>query len=236
MTGTAAHEELFIIHPAAWRALSPEAVDATVASLKELDLYRLPYDRVAVQIGFDEAFEPNPTAGPAVRQKLGPRSVVLFHGLSLTSYERCEYIFTPTRSVTSLPGPEATAVPGERLAGTIAPNRLVDGLITLLATKNAVKERRESKLAALGIGKRNPLRRFRYSTTITVPEELEADPEHPPTGRTVCPHLRRGHIRRQHYGPGRAYVKQVWIEPCFVNADPGFVSTRAAYNLGKIAP
>ncbi len=31
------------------------------------------------------------------------------------------------------------------------------------------------------------------------------------------PHLRRGHARRQHYGAGRALVKDIWIEPVLVN-------------------
>lgn len=31
------------------------------------------------------------------------------------------------------------------------------------------------------------------------------------------PHLRRGHARRQHYGAGRKLIKDIWIEPVFVN-------------------
>lgn len=39
-----------------------------------------------------------------------------------------------------------------------------------------------------------------------------------PTGRTTAPHRRRGHWRRQHYGPGRAQVRRVRIAPVLVNA------------------
>lgn len=39
-----------------------------------------------------------------------------------------------------------------------------------------------------------------------------------PTGRTTAPHRRRGHWRRQHYGPGRANTRRVRIAPVMVNA------------------
>lgn len=50
-------------------------------------------------------------------------------------------------------------------------------------------------------------------------------------GRRVRPHLRRGHVRRQHYGPGREFIRQVFIEPVFVNADEGWIAERTAYNV-----
>ncbi|OBK38612.1 hypothetical protein A5658_03580 [Mycobacterium sp. 1245111.1] len=39
-----------------------------------------------------------------------------------------------------------------------------------------------------------------------------------PTGRTTAPHRRRGHWRRQHFGPGRAQIRRVRIAPVMVNA------------------
>lgn len=39
-----------------------------------------------------------------------------------------------------------------------------------------------------------------------------------PTGRTTAPHRRRGHWRRQRYGPGRTIVRRVRIAPVMVNA------------------
>jgi hypothetical protein len=39
-----------------------------------------------------------------------------------------------------------------------------------------------------------------------------------PTGRTTAPHRRRGHWRRQHYGPGRVDVRRIRIAPVMVNA------------------
>lgn len=39
-----------------------------------------------------------------------------------------------------------------------------------------------------------------------------------PTGRTTAPHRRRGHWRRQHYGPGRTNTRRIRIAPVMVNA------------------
>jgi len=111
-------------------------------------------------------------------------------------------------------------------------------LIVLLATRNAIKVRTKDKLAALGIGKRKltsnqkPL----YTTTITLPHLPVTDSKGEPTGRTVSPHLRRGHIRQQAWGPRRSFHKAIWIEPMFVNADPSYVSSRVAYNTSIIPP
>lgn len=50
-----------------------------------------------------------------------------------------------------------------------------------------------------------------------------ADPGHTaePTGRTLAPHRRRGHWRRQHHGPGGRDIKLVRIAPVLVNASHG---------------
>jgi hypothetical protein len=42
-----------------------------------------------------------------------------------------------------------------------------------------------------------------------------------PTGKTVAPHLRRGHWRRKHYGPRNILVRRVRIGPVLVNAGGG---------------
>ena len=44
------------------------------------------------------------------------------------------------------------------------------------------------------------------------------------------PHLRRGHIRTQHYGVGNKEIKKIFIQPVFVNADEGWIADqRKAY-------
>lgn len=106
-------------------------------------------------------------------------------------------------------------------------------LIVMLATRNVVKTRIKDKLAALGIGKaKKDDKRPIYTTTLSLPvRHVSAPgPGHSGLGVTKRPHLRRGHVRQQHCGPRYEFVKQVWVEPCFVNADENFVSSRSSYN------
>jgi hypothetical protein len=45
-------------------------------------------------------------------------------------------------------------------------------------------------------------------------------------GRTVAPHVRRGHWRRQYHGPGRQLVKRIRITPVLVNAGRSGIAPR----------
>jgi hypothetical protein len=118
-------------------------------------------------------------------------------------------------------------LPSERERDAIA-----HALIALLATKNVVKSIKHNPLAKHGIGaKKNSTKRYEYVTTISVPRELPKDEEHKPSGNERAPHLRRGHIRRQHYGPGNELIKKIFIAPIFVNADKTWVKQRTAYNV-----
>lgn len=55
-------------------------------------------------------------------------------------------------------------------------------------------------------------------TVTTPPPDTASAARGEPTGRTTAPHRRRGHWRRQHYGPGRANTRRVRIAPVLVNA------------------
>jgi hypothetical protein len=58
------------------------------------------------------------------------------------------------------------------------------------------------------------------------------------TGRTVAPHVRRGHWRRQHHGPRGELVKRVRIAPVLVNAHMGASAPRVyrLANAGRSEP
>ncbi|MFB9178569.1 hypothetical protein ACFFX1_10550 [Dactylosporangium sucinum] len=53
---------------------------------------------------------------------------------------------------------------------------------------------------------------------LNVKRTTVSDPADGGTGRTLAPHARRGHWRRQHHGPGGALVKRVRVAPTLVNA------------------
>ena len=56
------------------------------------------------------------------------------------------------------------------------------------------------------------------NVTATTPVEEQPAAKGEPTGRTTAPHRRRGHWRRQHFGPGRTQTRRVRIAPVMVNA------------------
>lgn len=56
------------------------------------------------------------------------------------------------------------------------------------------------------------------NVTATTPAEQQPTVKGEPTGRTTAPHRRRGHWRRQHFGPGRTQTRRVRIAPVMVNA------------------
>jgi len=110
---------------------------------------------------------------------------------------------------------------------------LVKTLIVLLATKNTKKESFTNKILAKGKSNGSNEYRKNYPTTTTISlgkinETFVKDGE---DVRNVRPHLRRGHLRNQHYGPNKEMVKQIFIAPVFVNASEGWIAERKAYNV-----
>jgi hypothetical protein len=111
------------------------------------------------------------------------------------------------------------------------PQYFADLLVVLLATKGVVKQTKASKLAKLGIGKLRP----QTVTTLRLDRTL-TDAAGNPTGRHVRPHLRRGHIKSQFYGPQRSLRKKIWIEPIMVNVDVGAEPAPRPYRIKGLLP
>lgn len=238
---------LFIIGHDALAAITDEEVAATVADLKELDLYRLPYDRVAVRLQTDdcilpENFQPdvhglNPRFNwwqdkdGRWHSKMGPAHFVEFRNLNLKGEPAPMWVVHDG----SDPGWQRYEFQDRGDIAVGMAERVINILITLLATRNAVKTTEHNKAARLGIGgkKKGSTKRYEYVTSISVPKILEDDEEHASSGKEKVPHLRRGHIRRQHYGPKNSMVKRKFIEAVFVNADKDWVATRTAYNVTR---
>lgn len=205
---------LFVITPGVSRSISVDEVEATALALKEAGLYAMPYDR-DVYIEIDGTEGVGPDVLPGLKCVYGP-------------YGRDQVVklsFQHPNSKKTVDDPDPFDLESARELEAL--------LIVLLATKNAEKQTTENKLAKLGIGK-GPRGKFAYTTTISLPRDLDDDGDNPPKGVGKAPHLRRGHIRRQPFGPGREQIKVIFIAPIFVNADPDFVATRRKYVLGKL--
>lgn len=231
-------EQCFILSEEVLRAVSVEEIDATWEDMKELELNKPPYEAFDVVIPssiiqiVDEAGNKTPAPND---QNMRIRFVGhTATWLVQTSKGWINYMSEMHRVM-------ETVMKKDRRLRLYQTHEDLDEeflncsqgiyriLIVMLATRNAAKTRKECKTLRLGIGSKE---RNRYTTTITIGKVTEQAEPSKPTGTKVRPHLRRGHIRRQHYGPGRQYVKQIFIEPVFVNADEGWIAERTAYNVG----
>lgn len=230
---------LFTIGHDVITALSPEEVAATCRDLDELGLYHLPYPEVDIEFEGRDVIRWVDKDGNfsncegVVDGKSDMKLFCRFKGISLEeNHPFSVWVIEPrsnhTEDITKYGGKDKET--GELINPNLRRHLVASGLIALLATRNVVKTTKENKLGGLGIGcKKNP---YTSVTTISLPKEMSDDTEHSPTGEHRRPHFRRGHIRRQHYGPAMAFEKKIWIEPVFVNADPDWVDKRERYNVG----
>lgn len=210
-----AMKHLFALAPGVMFSLPEEEVMATAAGLREVGLFQMPYDRdVYIEISARECVGPD----------VNPDHAVIYGPLG--AGQECGTMVRDVRLDHTYPY-------WSPLDSPVAVDMLKALLIVLLATKNADKNTVENKLAKLGIGKKHKTSRsFASTTTISLPTCMHDDEHHPPKGIKVTPHLRRGHVRHQHFGAGNENVKMIWIAPVFVNADPDFVATRKRYMIG----
>jgi hypothetical protein len=106
-------------------------------------------------------------------------------------------------------------------------------LILLLATKNADKKTVINSKRSISPRAKKDSKNYSHTTTIKIGKITETYGSSTGTGGTKRPHLRRGHIRTQHFGKGNAEVKKVFIQPVFVNADENWISEQKTYKVIK---
>jgi len=227
--------ELFLIDHETLKACVYDEVEETYSSMEELGLAHLPYSHTHIGVPGSAVIS---LIQDAAVEELHKKAQKEFASLELHfRYYDEEFYELVSRFTPNAERPTFTKwvnmqdfdpPNSENYAAAALVMRRV--LIVLLATRNAIKVRTKDKLFALGIGKRSKNnQRPLYTTSITLPK-LPTNEKGALTGRSISPHLRRGHIRQQAWGPKRSFHKAIWIEPIFVNADPTYVSTRVAYN------
>ena len=195
---------------------------ATYALMEELDIAKGPYPRFDIVLPYQIIGVIDPVGNRLMALNEGERFVLMIENEHAIS------------ACVLFPGgrPPYYFADGFDLRVAID---YVQLLIVLLATKNTVTETKHNKALSLGIGKRD--RKHEYVTTITIGAVTEVEPSADPstaTGRRLRPHLRRGHIRRQHFGPNREWIKKIFIAPVFVNSTDEVKNTlRTRYNVTK---
>lgn len=106
--------------------------------------------------------------------------------------------------------------------------RVLATLFVVLAAKNVKKSTIEFKQP--NENSRKKPKKYKYITTINIGQITENYQSKGGSHSSPKPHLRRGHIRTQHFGVGNKEVKKIFIQPVFVNADEGWIADqRKAY-------
>jgi hypothetical protein len=227
---------------------SKEEVKATIEGMKELGICRAPFDQMDILVQERELFKIYKTSVTSQREyermqadlEHSSREIIFRYDNQQAHPKvvQCLMEGAPHQWVNMVDFLlECTAAEGAPRDYTKTVYEigleLLDILIALLATRNVVKEVKECKTLRLGIGRKD---RHQYTTTLKIGQLVEqVDGPDSASGLTRRPHLRRGHIRRQHHGPKNELVKSIWIEPVFVNADASWIAERTAYNVSLAA-
>ena len=104
-------------------------------------------------------------------------------------------------------------------------------LILLLATKNIDKRTLSNNKRSVSPRSQKDAKHYSHTTTIRIGKITETYTSDVGGGRNVRPHLRRGHIRTQHFGKGNAETKKIFIQPIFVNADENWINEQKTYKV-----
>lgn len=233
------NRQCFFLHGELFEAMKRKEIEATVAAMREYGIYKLPYPVVDIKIAGDSFWRWHMSDAPRALRKamdtatgrelllraIEDETIVCFTNVSLDpSIKAKPFVYRFGKYYSS------DEVEDEGSKGNF--KLLRDLLIVLLATKNIKKQVHHDAMAKLRIGKSRE--GHVYTTTLTLPAAADVVRVNATASDgTVRPHLRRGHVRRQRHGPKNVAVKLIWVEPCFINADPDFISEREAYNISK---
>jgi len=243
--------QLFIIADEIWQNSSLDEIEATATDMEAMGIYYPPCNHFEVLIN-SESF-------PHLLKKTTLTKAQVDHAYK-NQYFRIEAVIGDMSNWTETTKAELMAVKkktGEWIGLTWLSNKkLIEGkltelmwreekvvretsinlilnlLLVALATKNVERKNKPNLTAKQVIRPKALKSNYEYTTTLTIGKVVGAEREEGDIGGwKVRPHLRRGHIREQRYGPNRQLVKKLFIQPVFVNAADGVMSQRKAYNV-----
>jgi hypothetical protein len=256
MTRARVVRQLFLIGPDLLNCLSVEEVEATYADMVEMDIAKPPYAEFDIRMPlmaygknlgrFLDYYKTDlEKLEHGEQASLGKEERNLLIGLSVLSDNEIKVLSSMnfdlnysfnfddnSKEQHSFFLSRNNWVSGKKhIASKEATDHVFKMLVVLLATRNVIREVKPNKLAKLGIGKHL----YASTTTLKIGNVTETGGEQTGAGIVRRPHLRRGHVRRQKYGPGLQFEKKIFIEAVFVNADEGWIAERTAYNMSRAA-
>ena len=228
--------ELFRLAKNVWDSLTFEDVIETTDAMKELDLFYPPTTIFDVECPSD-AMDVYADDGVGPYEKESIDTIICHYDLTAIpsdNYFNITFIKNGKRlNMTHVTYPQYFKEDITRGVYNHFYIFIVHALIAVLASRNIEKKPRVNDARSRNHQEREDSRKYDMTTTIKIGPITEyVGKSDNPTGRTVRPHLRRGHIKTVRIGEGRKDVKKVFIQPCFVNADRDWVAEpRKSYNV-----
>jgi hypothetical protein len=215
-------------------AVSIDDVNKTVADMKKLGIYRAPFKSLYIQAKCALMDKILVEVLGMERDPLVSKEEILFcyefygdraRAVILLSDGRDEFRSLDKNKF----APDELKI-REHQFGVLA-EITVRLLIVLLATKNIEKDVQTCNKPQSRNRREQTLSKYSSTTMISIGKISKTMRSGDGTGGPVRPHLRRGHIRNQPYGPGNLEVKQIFIQPMFINADQGWIDTKKEYRV-----
>ena len=247
--------QLFRLSPLIWKSVTYEDIVATAQDMEEMCLLKAPFKKFAIEVPWsflnllaeyeeDEELKSYRNASLLYEYEMKDKIVnglvkETIADLYLTGLDEAHHVILKRKNVM-----EYITIKDDHIVDLGVGKEIIQMsyslyhiLAVLLATKNHKAETTVNRnLMAGKSNKKNAYRKdYPYTTTISIGKITESHVGDGDDPRTVRPHLRRGHIRTQRFGPDRSFEKKIFIEPVFVNASQGWIAKRAAYNVSSKA-